>query len=192
MVYPASMFDHASLKDALSAVGDLLEDRGERFEVIAIGGGALLLLGLIERSTRDLDLVAMKVGDVLVKPTPLPAALAAAANDIGELMGLAPGWFNAGPASLLDLGLPEGFLARTIRREYAGLVIHLASRLDQICFKVYAAVDDSPRGKHFADLKELTPTPDELRAAAAWVMTHDTSSGFREILDQVLAALGAT
>jgi hypothetical protein len=134
----------------------------------------------------------MKVGDALVKPTPLPTALAEAAKDIGELMGLAPGWFNAGPASLLDLGLPDGFLGRTIRREYGGLVIHLASRLDQICFKVYAAADDSPRGKHFADLKQLAPTPDELRAAAAWVITHDNSGGFREILNQVLAALGAT
>ena len=45
-------------------------------------------------------------------------------------------------------------------------------------------------GKHFADLKELAPSADELRAAASWVITHDASEGFREILRQVLAALG--
>ena len=36
-------------------VGDLLTDRREPMEVVAIGGGSLLLLGLIKRPTRDLD-----------------------------------------------------------------------------------------------------------------------------------------
>jgi len=190
VVYPASMLTQDSLGAALAAVGDLLEEQKHLIEVVAIGGGSLLLLGLIERPTKDLDLVGLKVGEQVVKPVPLPAALSQAAEDIAKLMKLTPGWLNAGPASMLDLGLPEGFLGRTVRREYGGLVIHLASRYDQICFKLYAAADDSPRGKHFADLRELAPTPDELRGAAAWVITHDSSEGFRQILDQVLAALG--
>ena len=190
MVYPCEMFTLHSLAAALSAVGDLLEDRKHRVEVVAIGGGGLLLLGLIERATKDLDLVGLKVGAQLVKPVPLPVFLLEAADDVAKLMKLSPGWLNAGPASLLDLGVPEGFLERTTRREYGGLVIHLASRYDQICFKLYAAADDSPHGKHFADLKQLAPTPDELRGAAAWTVTHDPSEGFRQILDQVLAALG--
>jgi hypothetical protein len=190
MVYPSSMLTQYSLEAALAAVGDLLQERNHQVEVVAIGGGGLLLLGLIERTTKDLDLVGLKLGDELVKPVPLPEALREAADDVAKLMRLAPGWLNAGPASMLDLGLPEGFLGRTVRREYGGLVIHLASRYDQICFKVYAAADDSPRGKHFADLKQLAPSPDELRGAAAWAVTHDSSEGFRQILDQVLATLG--
>jgi hypothetical protein len=184
------MLDQTSLDSALQAVGDLLEERKHHVEVVAIGGGGLLLLGLIERSTKDLDLVGLMVGEELVKPVPLPAALSEAADDVANLLKLSPGWINAGPASMLDLGLPEGFLGRTVHREYGGLVIHLASRYDQICFKIYAAADDSPRGKHFADLKQLAPTHDELRGAAAWVITHDPSEGFRQMLDQVLAALG--
>jgi hypothetical protein len=184
------MFDHRSLDEALAAVGDLLADRGEHIEVVAIGGGGLLLLGLIERVTKDLDLVALVAGDKLIKPVPLPAALDEAANDVAKLMKLSTGWLNAGPASLLDLGLPAGFLERTVRHDYDGLVVYLASRYDQVCFKLYAAADDSPRGKHFADLKRLVPAPEELRRAAAWAMTHDASEGFRQILTQVLAALG--
>lgn len=184
------MFNSASLLDALEVVGDLLADRGESLEIVAIGGGSLLLLGLIERPTKDLDLVGMIQGDRLVKPVPLPPALEEAANDVARLLNLSPGWLNAGPASMLDLGLPAGFLDRTERRGLGGLIVHLASRFDQICFKLYAAVDDSPRGKHFADLRELEPTADELRRAAAWTITHDPSEGFRTILDQVLAALG--
>jgi len=184
------MLDLGSLSNALGAVGDLLADRGHAIEVVAIGGGSLLLLGLIERSTKDLDLVGLVAGGRLVKPVPLPPALSEAVADVAQLMKLSPDWLNAGPASLLDLGLPNGFLERTVRREYGGLAVRLASRYDQVCFKLYAAADDSPRGKHFADLKELAPSADELRAAASWVITHDASEGFRHILDQVLAALG--
>lgn len=184
------MFDSASLDDALIAVGDLLEERGHRIEVVAIGGGSLLLLGLIDRPTKDLDLVALKLGETLVKPIPLPPALRDAAGDVARVMKLPADWLNAGPAAMLDLGLPEGFLERTVRREYGGLVVHVASRYDQICFKLYAAADDSPQGKHFADLKLLAPTPEELRHAAAWTVTHDPSDAFRSILDQVLATLG--
>jgi len=87
-------------------------------------------------------------------------------------------------------GLPPGFMERTIRRDHGGVVLRLASRYDQVCFKLYAAVDDSPRGKHFADLRELAPSADELRSAATWVTTHDPSEGFRQLLVQVLATLG--
>ncbi len=184
------MLDHASLEEALVAVGDLLDDRGHDIEVVAIGGGGLLLLGLIERSTKDLDLVGLVSGSRLVKPVPMPPALSQAAADVAQLMKLPPGWLNAGPASLLDFGLPAGFLDRTVRRKYGGLTVQLASRYDQVCFKLFAAADDSPRGKHFADLKQLGPSPDELRAAASWVITHDASEGFRQILSQVLAAFG--
>jgi hypothetical protein len=184
------MLDRSSLSEALAAVGDLLEDGGHHIEVVAIGGGSLLLLGLIERATKDLDLVGLLAGDRIVKPVPLPLALSEAANDVARVMKLSPGWLNAGPASLLDLGLPKGFLERTIRRDYSGLIVHLASRYDQVCFKLYAAADDSPRGKHFADLKELAPSVDELRSAATWTRTHDPSDGFHQILNQVLAALG--
>lgn len=188
--YPFDVLTHGSLDAALAAVGDLLDERNEHIEVVAIGGGALLLLELMERTTRDLDLVGLVAGDEVVKPVPLPPALSKAADDVAKLLKLSPGWLNAGPASMLDLGLPEGFLGRTVRREYGGLVVYLASRYDQICFKLYAAADDSPHGKHFADLKQLAPTADELRNAAAWVVTHDSSESFTVILSQVLTALG--
>ncbi|HEX9505387.1 MAG TPA: hypothetical protein VGA62_05215, partial [Acidimicrobiia bacterium] len=67
---------------------------------------------------------------------------------------------------------------------------HLAGRTDLICFKLYAAVDQGPRSKHFADLQELAPTRDELLVAARWTLTHDTSSGYRGELVKALAVLG--
>ena len=48
------MFRDADLEEALSTLGQLLQDRGEAYDVVVIGGGALLLLGLIVRPTKDL------------------------------------------------------------------------------------------------------------------------------------------
>jgi hypothetical protein len=45
------------LDEALKVLGDLLTDRGQEFDLAVVGGGALLLLGLIERPTKDLDVI---------------------------------------------------------------------------------------------------------------------------------------
>ena len=66
----------------------------------------------------------------------------------------------------------------------------LAGRLDHICLKLYATVDQGMRSKHAADLIALLPTEDELLAAARWSQTHDPSEGFRQSLAYTLAALG--
>jgi hypothetical protein len=99
-------------------------------------------------------------------------------------------WLNAGPTDLLDFGLPEGFVERLERRDYGeGLTVYLASRYDQIHFKLYALVDQGP-GKHEDDLRALNPSEEELLAAASWARTHDTSEPFAAILGQVLSHLG--
>jgi hypothetical protein len=96
---------------------------------------------------------------------------------------------NSGPASLLETGLPEGFKDRLIVRKYEGLTIHFASRFDQICFKLYASVDQGPKSKHFDDLKRLNPKNDELLIAKKWCLTQDISSELSSMLDEALSAL---
>jgi hypothetical protein len=95
---------------------------------------------------------------------------------------------NARPSQTIRFGLPVGFQGRLERRAFGALGLSLASRLDQIHFKLYAAVDDSPRGKHFGDLRKLEPTRVELRAAADWAKTHDTSEPFALLVEQVIEA----
>jgi hypothetical protein len=185
------MFVAASLEEALALLGELLEERGQRFEVVAIGGGGLLLIGVIDRPTKDLDLVALLEGDTLISiEGSLPVALREAIADVGRVLALPADWINGQPGSLLRFGLPEGFRERLDRRVYGGLGLSLASRFDQIHFKLYAAADDKPRGKHHVDLQQLKPTPDELVAAARWARTHDTSDTFASVVADVLAAFG--
>ncbi len=183
------MFDATGLEEALAMLGQLLSDRGHRFDVVAIGGGGLLLLGVIERPTKDLDLVALRDGDTLAPVgEELPAGLAEAVGDVARVLELPTNWVNGGPDSLLRFGLPAGFLGRVERRVYGGLTLSLASRFDQIHFKLYAAADDRPGGKHHVDLQRLQPAHAELRAAAA--CTHDTSKAFTILVAGVLASFG--
>jgi len=168
----------------------VLESRGFSYEVLVVGGSSLLLLGVTTCPTADLDVVGLADGGIYRSADPLPGPLADAVADVGLALELAPNWLNAGPASLMDFGLPEGLEERVTIRRYDGLAIHLAGRLDLICIKLYPAVDQGPRSKHFGDLQDLAPTRDELLFAARWTLTHDTSSGYRGELLKMLAVLG--
>lgn len=179
-----------SFEEPLAALGQLLAERACRYELLAIGGGALQLLGLIERPTRDIDVVGLVQEDRLVPLDALPASLLRAVDDTAAVFHLPTTWFNAGPRALMDLGLPEGILTRAHRRGWGGLVLHIADRRDQVFFKLYAAIDQGPRNKHFEDLRRLAPTTEELRLAAVWVRTHDPSEGFQRDLRAALRDLG--
>jgi hypothetical protein len=175
---------------ALVALGEQLAVAGDRFELVVIGGSGLLALGMVDRSTRDVDVVALRDDEGLSSADPMPTALIAARDLVARDLSLREDWLNPGPTDLLDFGLPAGFLDRVERRGFGpALTVYFASRLDQIHFKLYAMVDRGP-GKHERDLRALSPTRDELLAAAAWTRTHDPSEGYAAMLAQVLAHLG--
>jgi hypothetical protein len=187
------MIDIAS-KDAADrlfvALGEQLAAAGERYELVVIGGSGLLALGIIEQSTRDVDLLALRSGDKLDSAEPLPKKLATARDRVARDFSLPAAWLTPGPTDLLTLGLPDGFINRLERRDYGdSLSVYLASRYDQIHFKLYALVDQGP-GKHEDDLRALSPTEEELLAAAHWSRSHDPSEGYAQMLRGVLTHLG--
>jgi len=175
----------------LHALGEQLAAVGAAFDVVVVGGSALLVLGLASRATKDVDVLAVRTGGLLVSADPLPPALVEASDRVARDFGLPADWLNSGPAGLMDFGLPEGFAERVEVREYGpALTVRFASRFDQIHFKLYAAVDASTPGKHAADLRELSPSRDELIAAARWSLTHDPSDGYLEMLERALEYFG--
>ena len=182
-------FSAADLETALTTLGQLIQDRGLYYEVVAIGGGGLLLIGQMIRSTKDLDLVARIDKDEFISATPLPNPLIQAIQDVGVALNLRKDWINTGPSDLFTLGLPEGFRNRMHTIRHGGLIIHLAGRFDQICFKLYATVDQGPNSKHFADLKYLKPSEADLEKAKHWCITHDVSEGFFCELEAVVNEL---
>ena len=182
--------DFTTLENALIMLGQRLAQQKQHYEVVAIGGGSLVLLGYIDRTTKDLDLVALIESGRLISAKPLPQGLLKEIAAIGSALDLGEDWVNGGPTSLLEAGLPEGFEDRLVIRKYDGLTIHFAGRLDQICFKLYAAIDHGPTSKHFADLKRLEPSHNELLIAQKWCLTQDASIDFSIMLVQALSALG--
>jgi len=183
--------DINTLNEALKILGSYLLDRGLKYEVVAIGGAALLLLGCVIRPTKDLDLIALIDEKKLVSARPLPVPLLTAIREVGSALKLPEDWINSAPADLWEMGLPEGFQDRLDPIHFGGLTLHCASRYDQICFKLYASVDQGPRSKHFEDLKQLRPTQRELETAGSWCKTHDVSEGFAQSLSEALLHLGA-
>ena len=182
--------DRQRLDEALRTLGEVLEARGLTYEIVAVGGSALMLLGLISRPTRDLDALALVEDGRYISADPFPPPLAEGVVSVGRALGLADDWLNPGPTELLRFGLPEGFEQRVERRCYGGLTLQVAGRLDQICFKLYAVVDQGGGSKHASDLRRLEPTRDELLTAARWSRTHDPSEGYREELVATLGAFG--
>jgi hypothetical protein len=178
------------LEEALQTLGDLLDERGQHVGVLVIGGGSLLLLGLIERPTADVDVVGFVDPAGYVKAESLPAFLAEAVGDVADALGLQPRWLNAGPAGLVDFGLPPGLAERVEVRRYGTLEVHLPARQDLICFKLYAVVDQGPRSKDVADLRALDPDREELLVAARWTRTHDDSHPFLGEPREALAMFG--
>jgi hypothetical protein len=180
----------------LSALGEQIEQTSEdTFELLVCGGSALNILGLIERTTGDVDVLAyVRRGNggriLIIKADPLRPELSAAAAKVARDFDLQDKWLNAGPASAVDLGLPNGIMERVVTRRFGQkLTIHFLGRFDQIHFKLYAAVDQGA-GKHLDDLQALKPTSDEIEQAARWTMTHDVSDGFKQNLKTLLSYLG--
>ncbi len=172
---------------------DLAE--AEPVGLVVCGGSALIALGLILRTTRDVDVVAlMDPAGRLVSPAPLPGSLLKAAKEVARDLALPEDWLNNGPSSdeggLFQLGLPNGIERRLIERRYGPrLAVYFIGRFDQIHFKLYAAADRRD-GTHLDDLLQLKPSGAELEAAARWAMTHDVSEQFREILKGLLRQIG--
>jgi len=161
--------------------------------MVVCGGSALILTGLVNRTTQDVDIVALMRQGILCSPEPMPPSLLRAALEVADDLGLPPDWLNNHPShgegGLFQMGLPSGFSERLSHRVYSqGLTVHFIHRLDQIHFKLYASVDRG--GYHITDLLALSPSPAELEAAARWAMTHDVSDGFALVLKRLLRSIG--
>jgi len=188
--------DQKDIKTILSALGEQLESSSvEPIELLVCGGSAMIFLGLAQRTTKDVDILASvkqtEAGDTsFIKATPLKEEFIAAAKKVARDFNLPENWINTGPTSAVDLGLPDRLMERVTTREFGRkLTIHFLGRYDQIHFKLYAAVDQGA-GVHYEDLLTLKPTADELEQAARWSMTHDVSEGYRQILKDLLNHMG--
>ena len=172
--------------DILPRFDAFLAERSLVLEAIATGGAALALLGIINRETRDCDLIEPELS-----PTVLDAsrAFAVGLREQGEI--LRDDWLNNGPASLGPL-LPDGWRKR-LQLIHQGKAIRLWSlgRPELLLAKLWALCD---RGLDLGDCLALQPSAMELALAEVWVVAQDLNPDWpahvRATLEDLAQRLG--
>lgn len=102
------------LEAALGAVGELLEEDRTAVALVVVGGATLNLLGLIDRATQGVDVIARAAEPIgamparLAPPDPLPDALQRAIVRVARDFGLASDWINTAIARQWSQGLRRG------------------------------------------------------------------------------------
>lgn len=179
------------IEAALHAVGDLLAAGGERAAIIVVGGATLNLLGIVQRTTRDVDVIARVVrdeaGDLrLANAEPFPDSLQHAIRTVARDFGLADDWMNADVGKQWTQGFPPRMLEEVTWRPYGALEVGLVGRRTLIALKLFAAVDCGVASVHGRDLRALAPDDGEWEEAAAWVATQDAAEAFPALIREVV------
>lgn len=182
----------AVLEPALSAVGELLAADDTEVALVVVGGATLNLLGLLDRTTRDVDVIALAADPVgavpalLSPPDPLPEPLVRAVLRVARDFGLERDWINTAIARQWSQGLPPWLAHDITWRRYGGLHMGLVGRRTLVALKLFAATDQSVHSVHAQDLKALDPSDEELADASAWVVTQDASNAFPRLVSEVV------
>ena len=190
------MLDIKKLNTALTLLdGKLKQKRAEQVNLVVCGGSSLIITGLISRTTMDVDILAfaklVDPGQILIIPADaLSQELVESAREVARDLGLSEKWLNNMAHEESNFGLPIGFEERLQSHSYGDvLTIYFIGRLDQIHFKLHAAVDQG-MGRHVNDLLALNPTAAEMELAARWVLTQDAGAQFPDVLKQALRKIG--
>ena len=167
--------DGLPILHALTALGELLAADGHEQRIVVVGGAALILSGTIQRSTTDVDVLAVADHQLRLQSSePFPGILSKAIATVARDLGLPPNWMNSQVAGQWLTGLPEGLERRIQWRQIGGLHLGLAGRRDLIFLKLYAASDQPALdNRHTRDLIALRPAAGDLAAAQAWIGTQD-------------------
>lgn len=142
------------------AFDEYLFTEGLSFAAIAVGGSALSIMGIIERQTRDLDL--------LTKAIPLP--IQNAALTFAKKKSLDAKWLNNAPSEL-SKHLPENWMTLT-EELFVGKALSLRCpcRLHMIYTKFWAMCD---RDRDLDDLIAMNPNATEILKAIEWTKPLD-------------------
>ena len=144
-----------------------------------VGGSAIALLGILDRPTKDVDVLEPQL------PPDVLEAAKAFANSAD--LSLDEDWLNNGPSQLSSI-LPRGW-RRRVQPVYRGQALSLDTlgRPDLLKTKLFALCD---RGTDRADCIALKPTTDELSEALPWVQEQDANPDWPAHVRQTLAELG--
>ncbi len=184
----------SQIQEALSRVGRrlALADAGE-YALLICGGSALSLAGLVDRPTRDVDVLGLVRGteEASLVAELLPEEVSRAAQWVAADLNLPGDWLNDSALAIHGLGLPAGIVKRAHQLEFGPcLAVYVIGRQDQVALKLYAALDRQKGRRHLQDLDTIAPTPAEMEFAVHWLLNRKTSPEFRRAIRKIAEALG--
>lgn len=184
--------DRGAIADALTAVGELLAAADERAAIVVTGGATLNLLGIVQRTTTDVDVIAAarRAEDgtwVLEDARPFPPPLARAVRTVARDFDLDEDWLNAEVGMQWSQGLPPWTLDEIEWRNFGdGLDVGLVGRRTLIALKLFAVVDRGIGSVHFQDLQSLSPSDRELTESKTWVLTQDSGARWPALVEEAV------
>jgi len=121
----------------IPAFDEWLAARGLRFEAIVVGGAALNMLGVVQRETKDCDVLVPMIPEAIRRA----AAEFAEHHSRQEGPGLGDEWINNGTASMVPILRPgwRERLAPVYRGE--ALALDTLDRVDLLGTKLFALCD---------------------------------------------------
>ncbi|MBF0106204.1 MAG: hypothetical protein HQM16_12855 [Deltaproteobacteria bacterium] len=157
------------MKNVIEAFDEYLHKQKIKFTGTIIGGAALIVLGIVDRKTRDVD---------CLDPS-LPLDVKKASVDFAKKFNktthetpLIENWFNNGPQTL-KRDLPKDWQKRAVTF-FKGQSLNLKTlgRQDLLLSKLFAYCD---RQADLNDCLALKPTLAELKSSYEWVVERDAN-----------------
>jgi hypothetical protein len=177
------------LHEALTLLGDLLEESSIPISLVVAGGSALLAQKITSRTTHDVDVIALDGGDT--RAHPFPEVLTTAASEVAKELQLDSNWLNISISLFLGRDqLPELIWWSFDTRAYGPcLRVSYIKRDGLILLKIYAALDrDEPRD--LTDLTALQPGEEETLRHVDWILEEILGQTTHPKLPAVLTHLG--
>lgn len=168
------------MKDVIISFDRYLSERSLVFEAVVIGGGALIIMDIVDRKTKDIDCLDPDV------PPQIKKASKNFAKEMREFL-LDENWLNNGPVTLKN-ELPSGWRLR-LQKLYEGKAINLKclGREDLLKSKLFAYCDRT--NPDFHDLIRLKPTIEELNDSIGWVQIRDVNPLWPEHVEKAFQVL---
>lgn len=151
------------LNKVLMALNNELAGKNILRELITCGGGALVIMGVSSRETRDLDVISPQIDSQLLE----------CSHSVAKAFGLDKNWLNNGPSGFCT-DLEKGWELRAVVSFCdSNLIVKTLGRRDLLATKLQGLCDRDEYD--LEDILSLKPTEIEIESLKNWLLGQDAS-----------------
>lgn len=157
------MLSKKNYSKILKRLDEELTTLKEKRSLILCGGSVLIVMDIVDRQTRDVDVIEPELDSVLKD----------IAKKLATEFGLSENWLNNGPEQLRRDLLKDWKKRIVPIFKGKALTLQALGREDLLATKLFAFCD---REDDWQDVLKLKPTKEELDRIFPWVMERDGSA----------------